>query len=152
MIRRPPRSTLFPYTTLFRSAHGGNIRDIDGEGFPAQRFRFRIGEEMGAAHQHVGRHYQFHAGAGAHDRCVVAYAQHGVAHGMREIARDEVEFRGRNGGHVAACGRTARAQASLRRRTAISAARTCWASLSSTPLTYLWPSTLPKDLASSIAS
>src|SRR5258708_26970082 len=23
MIRRPPRSTLFPYTTLFRSAHGG---------------------------------------------------------------------------------------------------------------------------------
>src|SRR2546430_7976577 len=22
MIRRPPRSTLFPYTTLFRSAHG----------------------------------------------------------------------------------------------------------------------------------
>src|SRR3712207_7738137 len=23
MIRRPPRSTLFPYTTLFRSFHGG---------------------------------------------------------------------------------------------------------------------------------
>src|SRR5256885_10567263 len=23
MIRRPPRSTLFPYTTLFRSAHHG---------------------------------------------------------------------------------------------------------------------------------
>src|SRR2546421_7254083 len=23
MIRRPPRSTLFPYTTLFRSEHGG---------------------------------------------------------------------------------------------------------------------------------
>src|SRR5256885_7009360 len=23
MIRRPPRSTLFPYTTLFRSQHGG---------------------------------------------------------------------------------------------------------------------------------
>src|SRR3712207_7506023 len=23
MIRRPPRSTLFPYTTLFRSAYGG---------------------------------------------------------------------------------------------------------------------------------
>src|SRR2546422_11767361 len=28
MIRRPPRSTLFPYTTLFRSLHasGGEIR------------------------------------------------------------------------------------------------------------------------------
>src|SRR2546427_9060685 len=24
MIRRPPRSTLFPYTTLFRSVHQGN--------------------------------------------------------------------------------------------------------------------------------
>src|SRR3712207_7643161 len=26
MIRRPPRSTLFPYTTLFRSAYGGRVR------------------------------------------------------------------------------------------------------------------------------
>src|SRR3712207_6966190 len=25
MIRRPPRSTLFPYTTLFRSADGGTL-------------------------------------------------------------------------------------------------------------------------------
>src|SRR5687767_15447469 len=25
MIRRPPRSTLFPYTTLFRSAHVGGF-------------------------------------------------------------------------------------------------------------------------------
>src|SRR3712207_6967285 len=27
MIRRPPRSTLFPYTTLFRSRDIGEIRD-----------------------------------------------------------------------------------------------------------------------------
>src|SRR5687767_15618066 len=27
MIRRPPRSTLFPYTTLFRSALGRNVND-----------------------------------------------------------------------------------------------------------------------------
>src|SRR3712207_7350293 len=26
MIRRPPRSTLFPYTTLFRSAHARRLR------------------------------------------------------------------------------------------------------------------------------
>src|SRR3712207_8864220 len=26
MIRRPPRSTLFPYTTLFRSQAGGELR------------------------------------------------------------------------------------------------------------------------------
>src|SRR5258707_10632140 len=29
MIRRPPRSTLFPYTTLFRSATDQIIRDAD---------------------------------------------------------------------------------------------------------------------------
>src|SRR2546422_7767942 len=27
MIRRPPRSTLFPYTTLFRSRERGRLRD-----------------------------------------------------------------------------------------------------------------------------
>src|SRR5256885_10933662 len=29
MIRRPPRSTLFPYTTLFRSRDGDDIRGAD---------------------------------------------------------------------------------------------------------------------------
>src|SRR3989449_9804319 len=28
MIRRPPRSTLFPYTTLFRSTFGGSMRNV----------------------------------------------------------------------------------------------------------------------------
>src|SRR3712207_7323928 len=34
MIRRPPRSTLFPYTTLFRSGdeRGGYLPDRDGDG------------------------------------------------------------------------------------------------------------------------
>src|SRR2546429_5015736 len=31
MIRRPPRSTLFPYTTLFRSLHGDTGRHPHGE-------------------------------------------------------------------------------------------------------------------------
>src|SRR5437879_7825380 len=31
MIRRPPRSTLFPYTTLFRSSHGHAARTQDAE-------------------------------------------------------------------------------------------------------------------------
>src|SRR3712207_7383620 len=31
MIRRPPRSTLFPYTTLFRSGHAGQ-RLVDHQG------------------------------------------------------------------------------------------------------------------------
>src|SRR2546429_4860185 len=29
MIRRPPRSTLFPYTTLFRSIHGSAVGLVD---------------------------------------------------------------------------------------------------------------------------
>src|SRR2546423_5263235 len=41
MIRRPPRSTLFPYTTLFRSR-----RELDGVEL-VQRLRVReIGEEL----------------------------------------------------------------------------------------------------------
>src|SRR5258708_31787024 len=31
MIRRPPRSTLFPYTTLFRSAHVEQRVELAGE-------------------------------------------------------------------------------------------------------------------------
>src|SRR3712207_8515012 len=42
MIRRPPRSTLFPYTTLFRSCPGiqqfaafsPHVLSFDGPGFP----------------------------------------------------------------------------------------------------------------------
>src|SRR2546430_4590229 len=33
MIRRPPRSTLFPYTTLFRSIHAGSVAERDGDDF-----------------------------------------------------------------------------------------------------------------------
>src|SRR3712207_9475021 len=39
MIRRPPRSTLFPYTTLFRS--GGDVAE-------------RTGPRAGVAHDHHG--------------------------------------------------------------------------------------------------
>src|SRR5690242_21181821 len=34
MLRRPPRSTLFPYTTLFRSGRGiGKVAGIEARGF-----------------------------------------------------------------------------------------------------------------------
>src|SRR3712207_8527145 len=39
MIRRPPRSTLFPYTTLFRSLGNGDARTyvtLDGDGRPTE--------------------------------------------------------------------------------------------------------------------
>src|SRR2546422_4040535 len=35
MIRRPPRSTLFPYTTLFRSWRSGSDRIVRYNMFPA---------------------------------------------------------------------------------------------------------------------
>src|SRR3712207_8190322 len=45
MIRRPPRSTLFPYTTLFRSAAGHDV-----EAAPHERLgeRARVRDDLGA--------------------------------------------------------------------------------------------------------
>src|SRR2546430_6018192 len=40
MIRRPPRSTLFPYTTLFRSLHVADRQKVVGE----RRVAARIGK------------------------------------------------------------------------------------------------------------
>src|SRR2546422_6813601 len=55
MIRRPPRSTLFPYTTLFRSVflsyadkslkEAGLVVDPEGGGRRYDRFRDRRSEE-----------------------------------------------------------------------------------------------------------
>src|SRR2546427_1949767 len=42
MIRRPPRSTLFPYTTLFRSVHHHPHRGPREEGRPGTRPRLAI--------------------------------------------------------------------------------------------------------------
>src|SRR2546425_3631861 len=57
MIRRPPRSTLFPYTTLFRSgrvARGGSARPLGGATGPTLRGRGpparRSRDRGGAAH------------------------------------------------------------------------------------------------------
>src|SRR3712207_8531882 len=62
MIRRPPRSTLFPYTTLFRS-HGLHDLEVDAD-------------EVVAAHaglaRHAGRHDHH---VGARDGRVVARAR-----------------------------------------------------------------------------
>src|SRR5256885_3573843 len=52
MIRRPPRSTLFPYTTLFRSLHGpppgGHVHVRPAE----------IPEKEGRPHRHARRRHQ----------------------------------------------------------------------------------------------
>src|SRR3712207_7543694 len=59
MIRRPPRSTLFPYTTLFRSADAKLPQNTDGaikvavtpEG---EGFALRFAEGAGVLHAHDG--------------------------------------------------------------------------------------------------
>src|SRR3712207_7332170 len=59
MIRRPPRSTLFPYTTLFRSLVGAGHRDDvvqrEGQEAPPGRRHVQMGSVPGQA-TGVGAH------------------------------------------------------------------------------------------------
>src|SRR2546426_6502583 len=48
MIRRPPRSTLFPYTTLFRSLNGAPFRGSQGE-VPPNVYKLAVQAEGYAA-------------------------------------------------------------------------------------------------------
>src|SRR3712207_7360990 len=61
MIRRPPRSTLFPYTTLFRSPVGGGHDDLS----PPQR---DVSDHLGEL-EVVADHRGDRPHAGADDRC-----------------------------------------------------------------------------------
>src|SRR3712207_79618 len=50
MIRRPPRSTLFPYTTLFRSCHGSSgVRRGIQLHTPLPRRGARLGDSLSPA-------------------------------------------------------------------------------------------------------
>src|SRR5688572_32746983 len=51
MIRRPPRSTLFPYTTLFRSASPGRQRGLQDARWQAAR----KGPRLPNARRAIGR-------------------------------------------------------------------------------------------------
>src|SRR5256884_1656614 len=62
MIRRPPRSTLFPYTTLFRSVPGNNGDNADGAGSHSCDKYFCGHREQSRAR---GGQYRHDAGAGA---------------------------------------------------------------------------------------
>src|SRR5687768_18098170 len=77
MIRRPPRSTLFPYTTLFRSA------GADAGGRAADRFRDRrrLARGSGGEVRHAGEgsdraHGEGAAGAAAPGRLVDRSEEH----------------------------------------------------------------------------
>src|SRR5256885_3383593 len=70
MIRRPPRSTLFPYTTLFRSQYptaGGSVAwAADGRGFYYTRYP-HAGERP-AADLHFYQQVYFHRLGSPEDR------------------------------------------------------------------------------------
>src|SRR3712207_7821295 len=55
MIRRPPRSTLFPYTTLFRSCILSLLHPYVQDSFPSLKLLFPFGETL---FSHVG-HFCF---------------------------------------------------------------------------------------------
>src|SRR3712207_7248724 len=70
MIRRPPRSTLFPYTTLFRSdevlddRHVSHRRDDGDVSALGNRFHpLLAGEDRAAVHPHPARAADHHAAA-----------------------------------------------------------------------------------------
>src|SRR5438874_7042737 len=44
---RPPRSTLFPYTTLFRSGNEHFHPDVAGSGYPGQTGDYRLLLDLG---------------------------------------------------------------------------------------------------------
>src|SRR3712207_7579858 len=54
MIRRPPRSTLFPYTTLFRSMHAARAVGALARALPAAE-RLVVGEAVVAEREVVHR-------------------------------------------------------------------------------------------------
>src|SRR5256885_16169019 len=64
MIRRPPRSTLFPYTTLFRSV---NLRQPEQVGIETSRFRLAPGWDRDL---HVMKAVDAHAPESSPDRCL----------------------------------------------------------------------------------
>src|SRR2546421_10362967 len=61
MIRRPPRSTLFPYTTLFRSLgnevrrHGARVREglSEEQGNPLDGFQDRKSTRLNSSHDQI---------------------------------------------------------------------------------------------------
>src|SRR5256885_14722697 len=58
MIRRPPRSTLFPYTTLFRSKNTGSLLrrlSLDHSASAAQRTLHQVPGRVGGALERKSR-------------------------------------------------------------------------------------------------
>src|SRR5256886_17281875 len=88
MIRRPPRSTLFPYTTLFRSRSRGRAVDFVGKhdvrkNRPGTKFKFAIFRIVDAHAKHIARQQirsELNALKAAMKRFGESLRQRGLAH------------------------------------------------------------------------
>src|SRR2546427_6816972 len=59
MIRRPPRSTLFPYTTLFRSANFSNDNSMSRLGSEREAFQIQKARQAKASVEDQSFRFQF---------------------------------------------------------------------------------------------
>src|SRR2546427_6297299 len=91
MIRRPPRSTLFPYTTLFRSDHAPRFVVVRGGALP--------GPPDDRRHVETGRAVEHVAAAPLVARAPAEFDGHdvGVRHELRQEWRDALGDGARRG-------------------------------------------------------
>src|SRR2546426_11151456 len=93
MIRRPPRSTLFPYTTLFRSGHaaaaGAGVEAALGAGHGARDLGLRARREDRRLRIPAVRRDGLEAGARAHQfHARPAYARAWVRRARAAVRRE----------------------------------------------------------------
>src|SRR3989442_5221767 len=92
MIRRPPRSTLFPYTTLFRSTFGFEVTPMVNE---LERFALRSKAVVVGFNIYNNWRFsrRFRVGNAASDHGVV-HAGLAFAWALRPPSQPDVQFRG----------------------------------------------------------
>src|SRR5215212_9078798 len=96
MIRRPPRSTLFPYTTLFRSAPFAPVPFVRATQDGLELVEHA--EEASGESRPLGRITAFHGQMGMYVRALAYMLSHG-GDGMRQASEDAVL----NANYVRAC-------------------------------------------------
>src|SRR2546430_4083065 len=85
MIRRPPRSTLFPYTTLFRSHVPGTHGAVAGGGCPSRAHAARRDRLFDGP---AGNDRSHGVALGAHERATIQSGNGTQGHGVDSARRD----------------------------------------------------------------
>src|SRR2546425_8573494 len=88
MIRRPPRSTLFPYTTLFRSVHTHRAELEHLEALAVQAHPLLAVENGPGGHELEGRGDREHRGRGEDQRDAADdEVEHALRHAIPAVER-----------------------------------------------------------------